>query len=138
MLAQDVAEFNAFAINLFENELGGIPLYITDVDTDEPDETNIWCRFAINPDVNRLATVGENNRFDQLGSAVLQIIQPRSLALSDDQKNAWEIADVAMKAFRSFKGSDNRITINNLEPQRITQDDVLQVNLLIFFKSRHT
>lgn len=137
MLAQDIAELNRAAVALFDDQLAGIPLFVTDVDDGDPDENAIYCRFAVNPDMSDLTTVGQNNRYLQEGSAVLQIMQPRNLVLTAKEKTAWEIADIATKTFRMFEGADGRIHIQTVVSQRVPDDHFLQVNLLIFFKSQH-
>ena len=137
MLAQDIAELNLAAVVLFDDQLAGIPLFVTDVDDGDPDENAIYCRFSVNPDMSDLTTVGQNNRYLQEGSAVLQIMQPRNLVLTAEDKTAWEIADIATKTFRKFEGADGHIHIQTVVPQRVPDDHFLQVNLLIFFKSQH-
>jgi hypothetical protein len=124
MLAQDIAELNQLAIDLFASDLAEIPLFVVDSDHGEPDETAPWCRFAVNPDQNKITTIGQNNRFLQEGSAVLQIMQPHNYVPGNNDLNAWEIADKATQVFRSFRGSDGRININNVIPQQASTSDL--------------
>jgi hypothetical protein len=138
MIAQDIAELNQCAIDLFSGVLASYPLFVQDIDDGEPDENAVYCRFAVNPDQSTNTTVGlTNNRFLQEGSAVLQIMQPRDYVPAESDLNAWGIADTATQAFRSFKGSDGRINIVNVMPQRVPNDRYLQVNLIILFTSQH-
>lgn len=138
MLYQDINELRIHAKALFNGELASVPLFLADVDHEEPDEVNIWCSFTVNPDINVVNTLGNNPTYEQLGIAVLRISQPKDVLLNEGQLDAWEIAEVAMNHFRSFTGSDNRVTVRRFIPQRRNSDNSLIVDLLIYYRSRHT
>jgi len=138
MITQDIAELRQHALDLFETTLADVPLFIADVDDVEPDEQGVWCVFVVNPDTNEEATIGINSIYDQRGTANLMITQPKGVEIATSEYGAWDIAEIAMRHFRSLTGDDNRLRVIRTIPSRIPNDDGLQVNLLILYRSRHT
>ncbi|WP_188064140.1 hypothetical protein [Sphingobium sp. KCTC 72723] len=136
MLAKDIEDLNQHAIDGFSVSAPNLAVYIGDEDG-EPDESRIWARFVINPSDNSLATIGNGKVYNQLGIATLQIMQPKNLPVAETDLGAWDIADIAMHIFRDFRGSEQQIEIYRCTPQRIPNGSYLQINLLIYYRSKH-
>ncbi|WP_150443123.1 hypothetical protein [Sphingobium limneticum] len=102
----------------------------------ELNENEISAVFAFNPDASTLLTISSSNVWQQLGIATLQIMQPKSLVIGADELNAWDIADLGMSAFKGWRSDDFATEVSQFSVQRIPNDKYLQVNLLIYWRSK--
>jgi hypothetical protein len=92
--------------------------------------------FGFNPDTAIRHTIGIKTVWRQVGIATLQIMQPRNLQIEEGQLDAWNIADIGMAAFKGWRSDDKLTEIANFSVQRIPNDQYVQVNLLIFWRSK--
>lgn len=135
MLAQDRAALNRNMRLALANAAPALPFYLAD-DVYEPDEGQTWTSFAFNPDTATRHSISSNTKWKQVGIATLQIMQPKNLLIEEGQHNAWDIADIGMSAFKGWRSDDKLTEIANFSVQRIPNDKYVQVNLLIFWRSK--
>lgn len=102
----------------------------------EADENNIWTVFAVNPDESVPHTIGSASVWKQTGIATLQINQPLGLELTEDQLDAWQIADLVTQAFRTWRSGDFKLESYKIGQQRVSDDKCLRLNLLIYWRSK--
>lgn len=135
MLSQDRTALNRNMRLALADAAPNLPFYIAD-DNYEPDENQTWTVFGFNPDTSSRHTISVRTIWRQTGIATLQIMQPRNLQIEEGQLDAWNIADIGMAAFKGWRSDDKLTEIANFSVQRIPNEQYVQVNLLIFWRSK--
>lgn len=135
MLSQDRITLNRRMRLSLNEHAPSLAFHIADDDY-ELNENEISAVFAFNPDATTLLTISSSNVWQQLGIATLQIMQPKSLVVGADELNAWDVADLGMSAFKGWRSDDYATEVYRFSVQRVPNDKYLQVNLLIYWRSK--
>lgn len=135
MLSQDRAALNKEMRETFESNMPGIAYHLADTGYDL-DESKTSAVFAFNPDEATILTISSANVWQQLGIATLQIMQPKDLDVEEGEPDVWDIADIATAAFKGWRSDDKKTEVYKFHPQRIPNDKYVQLNLLIYWRSK--
>lgn len=135
MLSKDRAALNRNMRLAFADAAPTLPFYLAN-DSYEPDESTTWAAFAFNPDEATRHTISTPTIWKQVGIATLQIMQPKNLLIGEGEHDAWDIADIGMTAFKGWRSDDKLTEISHFSTQRIPNDHYVQLNLLIFWRSK--
>lgn len=135
MLSQDRLALNRTMRLTFEGELPAVDYYLADANY-ELDESKTSAVFAFNPDVSEPVTISSANIWRQLGIATLQILQPKDIDIAEGEPDAWEIADIATAAFKQWRSDDKLTEVYKFAVNRIQNDRYIQLNVLLYWRSK--
>lgn len=134
MLIDDIQTLNQKMLDVKAASLPTLPLFLRG-NTTKPDENKIWARFVVNPGFRDPASITSNTIWRTLGTANLQIMQPKNLKLTSADKSAWEIASIAMHAFEGFRSVDKKLEVYRFNTPDSEDEKNHIVSLLIYWRS---
>lgn len=137
MLSHDRNALNHRMRTALQDAAPTLPYYLADAVYDA-DESKTWTVFAFNPDTTTAHTISSNTVWKQEGISTLQIMQPKDIEIAGDELDAWDIADLATSAFKNWRSEDRKTEVYQFAQQRIPNDRYLQVNVLIFWRSKRS
>lgn len=139
MITDDIQELTQKMLDTKAEHFPALTIYFEDSEEpEEPDEATIWARFVVNPDASTEATISSARVWEQSGNAVLQIMQPKALAVEEEQLDRWQIAELTAQAFKGFRGSNHKMTVERIVPTRNSDSLYLIVNLAIYWRSKRS
>ncbi len=133
MLAKDIAALND---RFFDNmDVATIQLTVENQPDEELDDTKLWTKWVINPDVSESRSLGKDFIVTQYGTATLQIYVPKGLYTGP----GTDLRDKFNKLFRGWRSADRKLLVDNMkssqsEYTRGTSDFYL-INAMLFWHS---
>lgn len=110
-----------------------VPTYFANEEAEDPDESQPYVRFSINPGNEARYLGGEPPTYSQLGRIWLQIFMPKNYGTVD----GYDLADTFKAIFRKWKSDDGcvRTSVADTQSFPVGENGMFMITVSIAYES---
>ena len=119
MITDDLEALKQIALDTLAASFPTLTVFLDNEPNDTAPVNDPWCRFVIRPGAKVMTQAGQTKKYQQLGTAILQVIVPPQ----NHEARGYEIAEALDVVLRDWRSPDGRITVYETEYRTFPSSD---------------